>query len=153
MTAPHINRIEKKILLRAPRKRVWNAITDTEAFAKWFGVEIEGKFEPGARVRMTSTIEGYEGEVFYVVIEKMEPERLFSWRWHPGMIRPDVDYSKEPMTLVTFRLEDTEGGTQLTVEESGFDEITLARRASVYEENEKGWEYQVQSLARYLSEV
>jgi uncharacterized protein YndB with AHSA1/START domain len=153
MTASRLSRIFKEIVVRAPRARVWRAMTTPEEFAKWFGVEMEGAFAPGNRVKMTSVLEGYEGEVVWVTIERMEPETLFSWRWHPGMVLPDVDYSKEPMTLVTFRLEDVEGVTRVTVEETGFDAISLARRARVYKENEDGWEYQMRSLARHVGEA
>ena len=151
--AVDISRIERTTLMRAPRKRVWRALTDTEQFAKWFGVEIVGTFAPGARVEMTATDEEFAGQRFLVVIDKMEPERLFSWRWHPGAVRPDVDYSKEPMTTVVFTLEDAEGGTKVTVVEFGFDEISLARRAAVYQENTEGWEFQMKALARHVSEA
>jgi uncharacterized protein YndB with AHSA1/START domain len=150
MSAP-LSLIQKHTLLRAPRSRVWRALTDAAEFARWFGVLIEGGFAPGARVRMTSTIPECNGEVFYVTIERMEPEHTFSWRWHPGMQQPDVDYSKEPTTLVTFTLEETPEGTSLTVVESGFDQITLARRARVYEENVQGWEYQLKEIAKHVA--
>src|SRR5579863_1402627 len=123
MIPADLSRIEKRILIRAPRERVWRAITNVDEFSAWFGVRMDGAFEPGARLRMTATNPGYEGMVVDVTIERMEPGRLLSWRWHPGAPRPDVDYSAEPTTLVEFRLEDDEAGTLLSVLETGFDRI------------------------------
>jgi uncharacterized protein YndB with AHSA1/START domain len=143
--------IEKQTFLRAPRSRVWRALTDAQEFGKWFGVKIAGSFGPGARVEMTGTIAECSGMVFSITIERIEPETKFSWRWHPGMPRPEVDYSQEPTTLVEFELIEREGGTVLKVVESGFDQITLARRAAVFGENEQGWEYQLASIAKYVA--
>ena len=58
--------------------------------------------------------------------QKMEPEQLFSFTWHPYAIDPNVDYSKEPPTLVEFRLEKTASGTLLVLTESGFDAHSAA---------------------------
>jgi uncharacterized protein YndB with AHSA1/START domain len=152
MIPSELSRIEKRIVLRAPRDRVWRALADVEEFSKWFGVKTEGVFKPGARLRLIATQPGYEGMVVDVTIERMEPGRLLSWRWHPGAPNPGVDYSKEPTTLVEFHLEDAEGGTLLTVIESGFDRISLARRAGVYKDNDQGWEEQTKSLDRYVGQ-
>ena len=69
------------------------------------------------------TYPGYEHLKWEAVVQKMEPERLFSFTWHPNAIDPKVDYSKEPSTLVEFRLEKTATGTLLLLTESGFDKI------------------------------
>jgi len=150
MTASELSKIEKRILLRAPRERVWQALSNVEEFSKWFGCETVGVFEPGTRVEMSCMYQGNKID-FHVMVEKVEPGRLLSWRWHPGLPLPDVDYSKEPATLVEFQLEDAEHGTLLTVVESGFDQISLTRRASVFAENDKGWEAQTRNLDRYVS--
>ena len=142
-------RIERSTRIAASRERVWQAITDPPQFAKWFGVEFTGNFEPGARIQMTTTPEEYKGIVFEVLVEEVTPYTL-SWRWHPGMPEPGVDYSKEPMTLVEFRLEEAGGGTLVTVTESGFDRISLARRAGVFAQNDEGWRQQLVSLDGYL---
>ncbi|MBZ5725357.1 MAG: SRPBCC family protein [Acidobacteriia bacterium] len=149
MAGSELSRIEKKIVIRAPRERVWRAIANIEEFSRWFGVETSGTFAPGARVEMTSTQEGCRGVAFWVEIEEMTPGRRLSWRWLPGMPEPGVDYSQEPATVVTFQLDDAPEGTLVTVVESGFDAISLARRAKVFEENEKGWEFQLKSLDKY----
>ena len=151
MSSTSTDRIERKVLLRAPRSRVWRALTNPVEFGTWFGVKVEGTFAPGAHVRGAITHPGYEHVVFDITIERMEPERLFSWRWHPHAVEPGVDYAAEPTTLVVFELEDTAGGTQLTVIESGFDQVPLARRAQAYRMNGEGWTYQVQAIEAYVA--
>lgn len=151
MSTMTTDRIEKQIQLRAPRSRVWRALTDAKEFGEWFGVTMAGPFKPGARVTGQITFKGYEDMTFAITIERMEPERLFSYRWHPGDTR-GVDVSSEPMTLVEFNLEEIPEGTLLRVTESGFDRIPLARRASAFGSNEQGWAGQMKSIARYLGE-
>ncbi|MBI4165112.1 MAG: SRPBCC family protein, partial [Acidobacteria bacterium] len=148
MKTTELSRIEKSVLIQAPRARVWRALTDLAEFSKWFGVSSEGQIVPGARLKMTITIEGYAGMVFYLAVEKLEPMDLFSWRWHPGAVEKGLDYSKEPTTLVEFRLRDEAGGTQVTVVESGFDAISLTRRAKVFAENTEGWEFELGNLEK-----
>jgi len=130
---------------------VWRALTNPVEFGTWFGVKVEGTFAPGARVRGAITHKGYEHVTWDITIERMEPERVFSWRWHPGAVEPGVDYAAEPTTLVVFELEDPAGGTQLTVVESGFDQVPLARRAQAYRMNGEGWTYQVQAIEAYVA--
>ena len=151
MSSTSTDRIERKVLLRAPRSRVWRALTNPVEFGTWFGVKVEGTFAPGARVRGAITHKGYEHVTWDITIERMEPERVFSWRWHPHAVEPGVDYAAEPTTLVVFELEDTAGGTQLTVVESGFDQVPLARRAQAYRMNGEGWTYQVQAIEAYVA--
>jgi uncharacterized protein YndB with AHSA1/START domain len=151
MSPTSTDRIERKILLRAPRSRVWRALTNPVEFGTWFGVKVEGAFAPGARVRGAITHKGYEHLTWNITIERMEPERVFSWRWHPYAIEPGVDYSAEPTTLVVFELEDAAGGTVLTVVESGFDQVPLARRAQAYRMNGEGWMYQMQAIEGYVA--
>jgi uncharacterized protein YndB with AHSA1/START domain len=145
------DRIEKSLVLRAPRSRVWRALTDPVEFGAWFGVRLEGDFVPGAQVRGKITIPGYEHLTLDVVVERVDPERLFSYRWHPYAVDPKVDYSGEPMTLVEFRLEDVKEGTRLTVIESGFDRIPAARRAEAFRMNEQGWAAQVKNIERHVA--
>ena len=83
----------------------------------------------------------------------MAPPHRLVWQWHPGEVDPNVDYSREPRTTVTFTLEPSDGGTQLTVSETGFDEISLARRAKVYRDNSQGWEEVLGWLQRYVEEA
>jgi uncharacterized protein YndB with AHSA1/START domain len=151
MSQTSTDRIERKILLRAPRSRVWRALTNPVEFGTWFGVKVDGAFAPGARVRGAITHKGYEHVTWDITIERMEPERLFSWRWHPGAVEPGVDYSAEPTTLVVFELEEVAGSTMLRVVESGFDRVPLARRAQAYRMNGEGWTLQMQAIEGYVS--
>ena len=147
------DRIEKTVVLKAPRSRVWRAIADATEFGRWFGVNLEAPFAPGAQVTGRITSRGYEHVVMRITIERIEPERLFSFRWHPYAIEPGVDYSAEPTTLVEFRLEEAAAGaqTELTVVESGFDRIPAARRAEAFRMNEKGWASQLKNIERHVS--
>jgi len=155
------DRIEKKILLHAPRKRVWRALADSTEFGSWFGMKFDGPFEPGARKRgvivptiadaeVANAQKKYEGTPCEITIEQMEPERLFSFRWHPFAIEPGIDYSAEPTTLIVFTLEEVANGVVLTVSESGFDQIPLARRAKAFTANEQGWGMMVKVIEKYL---
>ncbi|HEY3131388.1 MAG TPA: SRPBCC family protein [Acidobacteriota bacterium] len=152
MTTIVTDRIEKRVLLRAPRSRVWRALADADEFGTWFGVKLEGPFTEGATVRGQITYPGYEHLTMEVVVERIEPERYLSYRWHPYAVDPDSDYSREPMTLVEFRLDETGEGTLLTIVESGFDRIPLARRAEAFRMNEGGWIEQTRNIERHVSQ-
>ena len=145
------DRIERAIVLRAPRARVWRALTDAREFGRWFGVKVDGVFAPGARMRGALTHKGYEHVMWDITIDRMEPERLFSWRWHPGAVDPKRDYSKDPTTLVVFTLEEAQGGTLLTVVESGFDQVPSAYRATAFRGNDAGWAAQVKNIERHVA--
>jgi len=143
------DRIEKTMVLRAPRSKVWRALTDSAQFSQWFGAQLKDAFKPGARVRGPVTSPGYEHLTMDITIDRVEPERLFSWRWQPGG-DPDIDPA-EPMTLVLFELEDVPEGTRVTVKESGFDRIPVPRRSKAYRENDEGWTGQFENLRKYLA--
>lgn len=154
--------IEKQVLLHAPLERVWRAISDAQEFGSWFGVRFDGPFVAGGHVTgqiVPTTVDPevakrqkpYEGRRFDITIDRIEPMRLFSFRWHPFSIDPEIDYSREPTTLVVFQLEETPDGTLLTITESGFDGIPLERRAKAFEMNEQGWEAQLALIGKYLA--
>lgn len=146
------DRIERKVLLKATRARVWRALSNAEEFGKWFGVDFKGKnFIAGKSVQGKITYPGYEHLVMEVFIERVEPERLLSWRWHPAAIDSSVDYSQESTTLVVFELAEADGGILLTVVESGLDKIPLARRATVLRLNTSGWEEQVRNIEKHVA--
>lgn len=145
------DRIEKRVTLRAPRSRVWRALTRAEEFGAWFGVKLEGELAEGAAVRGRITIKGYEDAMFEMFVERIQPERLFSYRWHPYAIDPKHDYSSEPTTLVEFRLDEAEGETLLTIVESGFDRLPAARRAEAFRMNTGGWTGQIKNIERYVT--
>ena len=157
------DRIEKKVLLKAPHHRVWRALTDSREFGSWFGMRFEAPFVAGTAMRaviVPTTVDPevaklqkqFEGFAFEIRIESIEPERLFSFRWHPHALEKDVDYTKEETTLVAFRLEEQAGGVLLTVTETGFDRIPLARRAKAFASNEGGWAKQCELIQAYLAQ-
>jgi uncharacterized protein YndB with AHSA1/START domain len=149
------NQIERSIVINAPRDRVWRALSNAEAFGSWFGAKLDGQtFAPGQRTRgpITSDDCGHENVWFDVVVERIEPPDLFSYRWHPYAVDPSVDYTKEQPTLVTFTLQDAPGnGTLLTVVESGFDQVPPQRRREAFRMHGQGWEAQIANIARYVS--
>lgn len=143
------DRIEKEVILRAPRSRVWQALTDSGEFGRWFGCRFAGSFAPGARVAGTIVDPpGMEHIDWDVLVERIEPEQLFSFRWHPGSDGPSSP--DEPRTLVTFTLEDAPEGTRLTLVEEGFDRLPPERRARAFSDNEQGWEEQMHRIARHV---
>lgn len=146
------DRIERKILLKAPRSTVWRAFANAESFGKWFGVALEGKrFVAGERTQGQITYPGYEHLVWDVQVARVEPERVFAFRWHPYAVEPGMDYSSEPTTLVLFELEDMDGGTLLKVVESGFDNIPAERRLKAFRMNSRGWDEQMTNIETYLA--
>jgi len=157
------DRIEKKVLIRAPRSRVWRAITDVKQFGEWFGVQFDQPFARGAAMRgvLVGTIvdpkiaeaqRQHKDNPFEMTIDRIEPEHVFSFRWHPFAVDRSIDYSKEPTTLIVFALEDVPGGTMLTVTESGFDQVPLARRAEAFTANEQGWTIMVALVEQYVAQ-
>jgi uncharacterized protein YndB with AHSA1/START domain len=150
--ATSTDRIERQILLKASRARVWHALSDAQEFGVWFGVDFQGNaFAAGKCLQGKVTYPGYEHIVMEVTIERMVPERLLSWRWHPAAIDPAVDYRQEPTTLVVFEIEDADGGVLLKVVESGLDKIPLARRATVFRLNTSGWDEQMKNIEKHVA--
>lgn len=151
-TPTSTDRIHKRVTLDTPRSRVWRALTDVKQFNAWFGVELATPFAPGVEASGKLTFRDYEHVTLKIWIETMEPERFFSFRWHPYAVEPGEDYSAEPTTLVTFTLEDAAGGaTRLTIEESGFDAIPESRRAKAFAMNTGGWNGQAENLRKFLA--
>ena len=146
------DRIKKRIELNAPLSRVWHALTDHREFGLWFRVKLDGPFLPGQVSRGWITYPGYEHVKWEAVVQKMEPERLFSFTWHPFAVDPKVDYSKEPPTLVEFHLEEVPSGTLLTVTESGFDKIPAGRRPEAFRMNDGGWTAQIKNIASHVAQ-
>ena len=150
-TMPDTDRIEKKVVLRAPRSRVWRAISDADQFGEWFRVALDGDFAEGKTTRGKILHKGYEHIQMEMQVERIDPEKYFSYRWHPYAIDPTADYSKEPTTLVEFKLEDAKEGTALTIIESGFDRVPAGRRAEAFRMNDQGWAGQVKAIDKYVS--
>lgn len=146
------HRIEKRIELKAPVSRVWRALTDHSEFGEWFRVKLDGPFKPGQVSHGQVTYPGYEHLKWEAVVQKMEPERLFSFTWHPYAVDPKKDYSKETPTLVEFRLEKIPTGTLLVVTESGFDKLPSDRRLEAFRMNEGGWTAQLKNIESYVAQ-
>ena len=144
-------RIEKRIELKAPLSRVWRALTDHREFGEWFGVKLQGPFVAGELAQGQITIRGYEHVRWQAVVQKIEPETLFSFTWHPYGIDAKVDYSKETPTLVEFRLQKTTTGTLLVVSESGFDQVPADRRAEAFRMNDGGWTEQMKNIESHVA--
>jgi uncharacterized protein YndB with AHSA1/START domain len=157
-----MDRIVKTTVLKAPPDRVWKAVSDSQQYGAWFGARFDGAFTAGAK--LTATIvpteadanvaksqEPYRGRTFTFEVERVEPPTLISFRWHPYAVDPSIDYSNEPTTLITFELEEVEGGTKLTITESGFEKIPLVRRAEAFKMNEGGWQAQLMLIEKYLA--
>jgi len=149
MTTSTTDSIKKQTVLRASPARVWRAISQAREFSAWFGAEVRDDFAPGATVHGKVTYQGKE-MTFTMQIERMEPERLLSFRWHPFAVDPTVDYTHEPTTLVELTLAPAPEGTLLTVTETGFDKIPIARRAKAFEMNDGGWAAQMENIAKYV---
>jgi len=146
------DKIEKQIELKAPVSRVWRALTDYREFGEWFCVAIERPFEPGKPARGHITYPGYEHVIWQVVIQQMEPDRLFSFTWHPYAVDPNTDYSNETPTLVEFRLEKTATGTRLALTESGFENVPAHRRAEAFRMNDGGWTEQMKNIENHVTQ-
>lgn len=147
------DRIQKQVTLRAPRSRVWRAIVNAEEFGKWFRAALEGPFVEGSPIRGRITYPGYEHLTFEWHVEKIQPENYFAFRWHPYAVDPQTDYSSEPTTLVEFRLEDVDGGTLVTIAESGFDQLPAGRRLDAFRMNDGGWEEQTRNIERHVASL
>lgn len=144
------DRIVKTITLKAPRMRVWRALTDSAEFGQWFRARFDGPFVVGEKVRGTMTHPECEGAPFETLITRMDPERAFALRWHPYPVEPTADFASEPTTLVEFRLEDAGAGTKLTLTESGFDALPENRRVEAFRLNERGWTEQMVNIERHV---
>lgn len=164
----HRDRIEKKVVLEAPRERVWQAISDARQFGAWFGMQLDGQFEAGRRIKgrisptkvdpeVAKMQEAWDGAPCDLLVETIEPMRRFAFRWHPYPVDESPDESKrftdEPSTLVTFELEDVPQGTHLTITESGFDRLPAERRAKAFADNSEGWQIQTTLIGKYLAQA
>lgn len=142
--------VEKQTVLKAPVSRVWKALIDHEQFGEWFRVKLENPFREGEFSRGHITYPGFEYLRWESKTVKIDSEKYFSFTWHPYAIDPEADYSQETPTLVEFHLEPKDGGTLLTVRESGFDKLPPERRSEAFRMNDKGWGIQIQNIAEYV---
>lgn len=146
-----LDRIEKEVLIKAAPERVWRAITDSKEFGEWFEADFFGQpFVAGQRVKGKITTLGYSDFDMDILVERMEPPRLFSYRWHPYDGDREADRSHEPTTLVEFILEPAGEGTRLRIVESGFAAIPPDKWERAYRGNEEGWAEQAERVRKYV---
>lgn len=143
------DRIEKQIEIKAPRSRVWRALTNAAEFGEWFCARLEGEFSEGQTIRGHITYPGYEHLRMEIEVVRIEPESYFAFRWHPYAVDPEKDYSGEPTTLIEFRLIEQPQGTRLELSESGFDALPAERRTEAFFRNSGGWEEQLENIQAY----
>jgi uncharacterized protein YndB with AHSA1/START domain len=165
------DRIEKRVTIRAPISRVWRAIADAREFGRWFGVQLHGEFAPGKTITGTfgeglseaailehqkslglppSAVKLPPANTMFCTVERVEPERHFSFRWIPYAIDADTDHQNEPTTLVELRLEPVPQGTLLTIVESGFDRVPAHRRERAFRMNDHGWGAQAENVRKHV---
>lgn len=149
MTKSKTDAIHKQLVLKAPPSRVWQAISNAEQFGAWFGATLHGEIVAGRALACTLPYQGKELQMT-LLIDRLEPERVVAFRWHPFAIDPSVDYAQEPTTLVELVIAPAPEGTLLTVTETGFDALPEARRARAFEMNSGGWAHQLENIARYV---
>jgi len=147
------DRIEKEIDINAPLSRVWRALTDHQEFGTWFRVKLEGPFVPSQTARGNILHPGCEHMIMEMVVQKMEPERYFSFTWHPYAVDPKQDYSQEEPTLVEFTVMETSSGTRVRVVESGFEKVPAHRRDEAFRMNEGGWTFQLQNIKTHVEKA
>lgn len=156
--------IQKSILLDASIERVWQAISDAKQFGSWFGAEWDGPFVTNTIMngrivptQVDSEVarlqEPHRGKPFCITIDEIDPLKRFRFRWHPFAIDPSYDYSRDPMTSVVFELSPLDPQTLLTITESGFDQLPLARQASAFQANDGGWSHQTKLIEKYLMQT
>lgn len=137
------DRVEREIVISAPRERVWAVLTEPGHVARWFGDLVEIDLRPGGRAVFGWTEYGsHEAR-----IERVEPPGFFSYRWAHQAGDP---VAGDTSTLVEFTLEQAGSGTRLRVVETGF--ATLAGeedRSTAVEENTTGWRNELGELKEY----
>ena len=145
------NEIRKHLHIKAPQARVWLAISDSGQFGAWFHVRLESPFVVGQPTSGQITYPGWEHVRFTLVTEAIEPQTRFAWRWHPYAVDMDKDYSAEPTTLVEFLLQPRDGGTLVTVVESGFHRLPPGRIEEAFRMNERGWAEQLDNIQAHVA--
>ena len=145
------DRIVKTVELQAQVSRVWRALADHNEFGQWFRVKLDGPFKTGALSTGKMTYPGYEDYPWLATVERMEHEQLLSFRWHDFNEKSGVDISKQPTTLVEFRLEPLANGTRLTITESGFEALPDPRRKEIMRGNTEGWNIQANNIAAHVA--
>lgn len=134
--------VERDIWIKAPRERVWQALTDDRQFSTWWGERWE---MPDLRVGGEITY-GEPGESMTAVIEVFDPPSEFAFRWPPQPL-----YYSTEMTTV-YRLEEENGGTRVRVTESGFENMPGTSGREQFECTQNGYVSILANLKSYVEE-
>lgn len=166
------DRIEKRVTVHAPQTRVWQAIADAQAFGQWFGITLDGAFVEGESIHgrfdgelqaelilefqqklglEPSPVRMPEPDAVFCTVVRIDAPRYFAFRWIPYGVDASIDPVHEPTTLVEFTLRPVADGTELTIVESGFDQVPAARRLRAFRMNDAGWTAQADNIARHLA--
>lgn len=141
--------ITRQIQIDSDLQRVWDALSDATAFGEWFRVKLDGPFVVGKTTTGHMTYHGYEGVPWTSVTEVIEPPRRFVFRWPD--CPPGEDVGPDAVWLtVEFTLQPQDGGTLVTVAETGFAALPEDRRVSMLRDNAEGWEIQAANLKRHV---
>lgn len=139
------DRIEREIEIAASPETVWRVVSEPEHLAAWFSDEAEVEALPGKE----GLLVWHGHESARLVVERVEPPRLFSFRW---VRRSDEEPAPGNSTLVEFSLSPCPAGTRLRVVESGFRALRWppAEVASYLSENSAGWSRELEELRAYV---
>ena len=143
--------IERRITIRAPKERVYSAITDPKQIVSWFPDAINGTLEVGD----APTIGFGKDTLYRIHVVAANPHDYFAYRWVPGNADGTDGFTGDvlavPNTLVEFRLADDPKGTALTLTESGFSNLPGAVAEKKLEENTGGWDDMLDRLGKLFS--
>jgi uncharacterized protein YndB with AHSA1/START domain len=138
--------VRRTIRIAAPVEKVWRAVTEPERISQWFGRTVL----LGDSVGAEGTITWPDGPAIPIRVEEMDPPRMVSYRWRndetDAALAEDLDAG--PSTVFTFTIEPVDGGTQLTVVETGF--ATLTDPAGALESHREGWDGELDKLVALL---
>jgi len=140
--------IVREITVKAPKERVYKAITDPKQIVTWFPDAIEGTLEVGERPIFNFGKHGKN----QIYVEAANPYDYFAYRWVPGSNNVTGDVLTVPNTLVEFRIETSEGMTKVTLTESGFASLPAEVAQKSFEQNSGGWEFMISRLEKILNE-
>jgi uncharacterized protein YndB with AHSA1/START domain len=137
------DQIVRTVEIKKPPARVWTALTTAEGLSAWFGETATIDLRPGGAASMTWS-EGHRADMR---VERIEEPSVFGFTWHI-MGLPDDDPRR---TYVEFVLEPHgEGGTRLTVTETGFAQLPEEERRAAFDGNVGGWKSELDELIAHL---
>jgi uncharacterized protein YndB with AHSA1/START domain len=142
------DKIERKIIIKAPKEQVYAAITNPELIIKWFPDAIEGNFAEGEQPIFNF---GEHGKSRIYVVA-MRPHDYFAYRWVPGSSHFMGDVLSTETTLVEFSLAENDDATEVTMVESGFAKIPAKLAEAAFAQNSNGWNFMLGRLEKHFTE-